>query len=225
MLSKAQEKYIRSLHTKKGRSKHGRCLVEGQKLVDSAEGLIDYTFTSEDTHNFDKLVTTTTPQSIAAVARTPEFTLEDVLAYKTVLILDGVQDPGNVGTIFRLCQGFEAGLILVESADPTNPKTLRSSAGAIFHTPWASLDRSEAEELLAKQDRAVFRLEKREKSQDISLITSKDTIYLVAGSEGSGIQLNTKGASVVIPHNSLLESMNVGNAVAIALFSRFISKE
>lgn len=220
MLTNAQEKLIRSLHAKKGRQKHGKCLVEGSKLIEAADGAVEFTFTSKDSKQFDKLVTTETPQDVAAVARIPEFSIEDILEFPTVLILDGVQDPGNVGAILRLCLGFNAGLILIESADPTSPKTVRSSAGAVFSTPWVTLSPEEAQEIVAEHPRSVYRLEKRKQARPIDALVSKDHIYLIAGSEGSGIRLPTTGTSVAIEHDDRLESVNVGNAVAIGLFLR-----
>src|SRR5688572_28984119 len=136
MISHAQEKLIRSLKTKKGRRTSGLCLVEGKKLVEAAGKSVQFTFTSRDTKQFSKLVTTSTPQDIAAVAKLPVFDVEQVRDLETIVVLDGVQDPGNVGAAFRLCQAFGASLILVDSADATSPKVIRSSAGAIFHVHW-----------------------------------------------------------------------------------------
>lgn len=220
MLTNAQEKMIRSLHTKKGRMKHGKCLVEGAKVIETAGDAVEFVFTPADSDQFKKLVTTETPQETAAVATIPQFSAEDVLKKPTVLVLDGVQDPGNVGAILRLCLGFNAGLILIESADPTNPKTVRSSAGAMFQTPWISLTPDEAQDFLTEHPREVYRLEKRKQAQSIDALATEEDIYLIAGSEGSGIRLSTEGISVMIDHDPQLESINVGNAVAIGLFLR-----
>lgn len=220
MLTKTEEKLIRSLHSKKGRQKNNLCLVEGEKIIEQAKDFIEFTFTREDTDSYEKLVTTETPQYIAAVARIPESSVEDILKSATVIILDGVQDPGNVGAILRLCQAFNASLILVESADPMNPKTIRSSAGASFQTPWISVKKTEIEKIVSDADRSVFRLEKTKGAQNVTALASDDKIMLIAGSEGSGIHLPIEGVSVLIEHAKSLESINVGNAVAIALFAR-----
>lgn len=243
MLTKAQEKTIKSLHRKKGRVESGLCLVEGQKVIGVAAGAIEYVFTKEDSVNFNKLVTTDTPQDAAAVAQLPRFTPEEVLSSETILLLDGLQDPGNVGGIFRLCQGFGATLILVESADPASPKVIRSSVGSMFTVPWVSVSRSKVSDLIERASHEVFRLEsptvsagsyfqkggevneeaqsfKNREVGELELFTTKKPVMLIVGSEGRGIQLPVKAPSVSIKHDKALESLNVGHAVAIALHAR-----
>lgn len=222
MLTAAQEKLIKSLATKKGRTESGLCLVEGQKNVKEAAKFIDFMFTPADSRHFDKLINTVTPQPIAAVTRIPVFTESDILKRNIIVVLDGVQDPGNVGTILRLCLGFDASLILIESADPSAPKVLRASAGAVFHVPWLCMPRLGAQGRLAALGLPVIRLEAHKgkrsataSSKYISKLPSK--FLLMAGSEGQGITLNIPGTSLSIPHNQKLESLNVAQAVAIIL--------
>ncbi len=220
MLTVKQEKLIRSLATNKGRLESGFCLVEGEKNVSEALSYIEFTFTPKDTEKFEKLVTSVTPQPIAAVARIPQWTFEDIARQKHVVVLDGVQDPGNVGTILRLCLGFDASLMLIESADPSNPKVVRSSAGAFFNVPWLEVKRAEAKAHIADLQRPVYRLEYDEKGTQLSpeaVQKFPESLVLIAGSEGQGIKLHIAGTSLSIPHNSKLESLNVANAVAIVL--------
>lgn len=217
MLTKNQEKLIRSLQTKKGREESGLCLAEGKKVIEMAGDLVEYTFRESDTPIFAKLVTTEAPQTEAAVVRIPTWDEQALLAKRVIVVLDGVQDPGNVGAILRLCLGFDAGLILIESADVTNPKVIRSSAGAMFKVPSRNIPRAEAEHILKEMDRPIYRLEKRKGSTSISNTRFNTPLLLIAGSEGKGIQLDSSGASVHIEHSSELESLNVGNALAITL--------
>lgn len=217
MLSKAQEKKIKELQTKKGRAKHGLCLVEGEKVIEAAGDAIEMTFTSWDTGEFRALVTTETPQTEAAVARIPAFTIEDVQKAPTILVLDGVQDPGNVGAMLRLAQGFNASLLLIDSVDVTNPKVVRSSVGSLFHVPWVNVSRAEADDVIAALKRPVYRLEK---GGDPPETMDAEQIVLLVGSEGNGLKLETGGTSITIPHDDALESLNVGHAVAIALYAR-----
>lgn len=222
MLSLNQEKLIRSLATKKGRTESGFCLVEGEKNVLEAGDLVEFTFTPNDSKDFASLVETVTPQPIAAVARIPVHTKEEILKSDIIVVLDGVQDPGNVGTILRLCLGFDAALVLIESADPSNSKVIRSSAGAFFKTPWLEIPRPGAEIELLSYGRDVYRLEGEGKSEIISynqkgLDVLPKKLILIAGSEGHGIKLDIKGSSLNIPHNDKLESLNVANALAIIL--------
>jgi TrmH family RNA methyltransferase len=222
MLSLNQEKLIRSLATKKGRTESGFCLVEGEKNVLEAGDLVEFTFTPNDSKDFASLVETVTPQPIVAVARIPVHTKEEILKSDIIVVLDGVQDPGNVGTILRLCLGFDAALVLIESADPSNSKVIRSSAGAFFKTPWLEIPRPGAEAELLSYGREIYRLEGEGKSEVISfnsknLSTLPKKLLLVAGSEGHGIKLEVAGTSLTIPHSDKLESLNVANALAIVL--------
>ena len=217
MLTNAQEKLIKSLQTKKGRQESGFCLVEGEKNIAMiAKKDIQFIFKPEDTKNFNKLVTTETPQSIAVVAKIPGYSIEDVKKMKTIVVLDNVQDPGNVGTILRLCLGFNAGLILVESVDPTSPKVIRASAGAIFLTPWIKALKHESIKTLEQIQRPVYRLENKKGAKEFTKIT--EPCIIIAGSEGQGIQLPIQGRSIFIKHSSELESLNVAQAVTIVLY-------
>lgn len=217
MLTKSQEKLIKSLQTKKGRKESGFCLVEGKKLVSELKKpQVEFTFTEKDTRNFKKLVTTKTPQEIAAVAKTPSWKLKDIEKQDRIVVLDTVQDPGNVGSILRLCLGFNAGLILVNSVDVTSPKVIRSSAGAIFKAPWLNLNTEESKEFLNTTKRKIYRLEKRKGAKEYKK-TALSNAVIIAGSEGQGIIHNFSGQSIYIDHNSKLESLNVGHALAIIL--------
>ena len=217
MLTKSQEKLIKSLNTKKGRKESGMCLVEGKKVIELASKFVDYTFQSKDTKDFKKLVTTEAPQALAAVAKIPKWQKFDITQKDIIVVLDGVQDPGNVGSILRLCFGFNASLVLVESADPANPKVIRSSVGAMFKVPWISVTQNKINGLINEFNRPVYLLEKKPKSKEFKQAKIKKPIILVAGSEGNGIR-NIKGESVYLNHNIELESLNVGQALGIALY-------
>lgn len=221
MLSNTQIKTIKSLHAKKGREKTGLCLVEGEKVIQLAGDAIDFTFTANDMDNFSELVTTETPQTIAAVARIPQWELSDIITGHTIVVLDGVQDPGNVGAILRLCLGFNATLLLIESADVTNPKVIRSSVGALFQVPWLTIPRTEAVATIQNMNLPIFRLEKTPTAESIEVVQSNESCIIVAGSEGSGIQLDIPGQSAMIHHSEILESLNVTHALAIALYERY----
>jgi len=220
MLSKAKEKLIRSLKTRKGREKSGFCLVEGKKVIDLAGNAVEFTFTRSETEAFDRLVSTETPQEIAGIAKIPIWDMPAIESRKTVIVLDGVQDPGNVGAILRLCLGFNASLLLIESADVTNPKVVRSSVGALFQVPWMKLEFNKAPKIIQDLKRDVYRLEIQKNALSVSSIETEKPAVLIAGSEGSGIRLHVKGTSLKIEHDTALESLNVGHAIAIALYVR-----
>jgi RNA methyltransferase, TrmH family len=220
MLSKSQEKLIHSLRQKKSREETGLCLVEGAKVIETAGTAIEFVFNRNETPNFDKLVTTETPQDIAGVARIPNWLADDLIHSPTLIVLDGVQDPGNVGAILRLCLGFDAGLLLIDSADPSSPKVIRSSAGAMFQVPWIKMSREQAQIYLTTINRKVFRLEKNESAVSPEILKEVNELTIIAGSEGQGIHLPITGTSIEIPHDPRLESLNVTHALAIALYSR-----
>ncbi|MBU0625490.1 RNA methyltransferase [Patescibacteria group bacterium] len=219
MLTKAQEKLIRSLQHNKDREQHGLCLVEGDKAMETAGSAVDFIFTREDTAEFDRLVTTETPQDRAAIARIPHWKETDIANYPILVVLDGVQDPGNVGAILRLCLGFNAALLLIESADVTAPKVIRASAGAMFQVPWLKMSPTVAAEYLTNSGRLFFRLEKRADAVSPEILTGQEHLAIIAGSEGQGIRLTIPGISIEIPHDPRLESLNVTHALAIALYS------
>jgi len=117
-----------------------------------------------------------------------------------------------------LALGFDAALILTNSADPTSPKVIRSSAGAIFHAPWRTISTEKLPAFLKKANRPIYRLEKRGNAKPVTEITHREPVVLVVGSEGQGIQSAIDGASVFVPHRPELESLNVTHALAIALY-------
>lgn len=217
MLTEKQEKIIKKLHTKSGREKLGLCLIEGEKNIQEAKRFVEFIFTLQDTNQFEKLVTTEAPQEKAAVARIPEWTIDDITQYNRIVVLDGVQDPGNVGSIIRLCLAFDASLILIESADPTNPKVIRSSAGSIFQVPWLQIKRLEAVDTITKINWQTYRLEISKSAQSLQTIHKAKPAIIIAGSEGNGIQLPITAPALQISHSDKLESLNVAHAVAITL--------
>lgn len=219
MISRGQQRLIRDLATKKKvRAERGLMLIEGEKFVRDNRELIEFSFTDRDVPNYRELVSTETPQGVAAVARIPEWTWEDIAKCSTVVVLDGVQDPGNVGSVLRACLGFDAGLVLLESADPTNPKTVRSSVGAVLATPWKEAKRDEVIDFIASLNRPVYRLEHARDAITPASMFKNGKQVLIAGSEGKGIRLDVPGQSVAIRHARDLESLNVAVATTIVLY-------
>jgi TrmH family RNA methyltransferase len=227
MLTRAQEKLILSLHTTAGRRETGLCVVEGQKVIETAGAAIEYLFTPADTDRFDRLVTTVTPQQHAAVARIPRWTFEDIQSRPVIVVLDAVQDPGNVGAILRLCLAFRASLLLVDSCDVSSPKVVRSSVGALFQVPWVTVARAETVELIEQLGGTVFRLEHSVvENADLRSLRRDETakpLILIAGSEGRGITLDVTAPSLAIAHDPALESLNVSQALAITLHAIYTS--
>jgi TrmH family RNA methyltransferase len=224
MLSQIQEKLIKSLQNNKGRDKANLWLVEGAKFLELAGSAVQLTFTAEDTTNFHLLTTTNSPPVIAGTVRPPHFQLAEVAIKKTILLLDNIQDPGNLGTIIRLAGAFNAGLILFNCVDPGSPKVIRSSAGTVFQTPWLKMDLATIQKWLKTLPRPIYRLENTAQAQPLTVTSNKTLpaeILLVIGSEGQGITMPIDGESLFIQHQPLIDSINVATAVAIALFIRY----
>jgi TrmH family RNA methyltransferase len=162
--------------------------------------------------------------SIALVER-PRFT-DDWLGSKHafILVLDGLQDPGNVGTLFRTAEaaGISGVLLTRGCADPLSPKALRASAGSAFRLPHV-LDLA-VDDLLARLPRGVPLAAAVAGPGALSVFSDAPLalpMALALGSEGSGLDPRLEAASsqrVRIPSARKVESLNVAAAGAIVMF-------
>ena len=174
---------------------------------------------------FSSVVTTDTPQGIAALVRWPQFTLDDVLAktrFGPLLVIAGIQDPGNLGTIMRSAEAFgAAGLILAEgTVSPFNPKVARASAGSIFRLPIA---REKISDTLNRLRGSGIRLLATSSHRGTPLweAVPKPPLAIFIGREGAGLskELLAKMDEVIaIPHSPKVESLNAGVAASIVLY-------
>lgn len=224
MLSQTQEKLIKSLHNNRGRVKAGLWLIEGAKFLKLAGSSVKLKFSPSDSHNFAELTTTKTPPTEAGLVIPPQFQLTDIISQKTILLLDNIQDPGNLGTIIRLAGAFDTGLILCDCVDPGNPKVIRSSAGLVLKTPWIEMTKSAAINWLSTISWPIYRLENSQSAQELNLTNNNflvDKVVIIVGSEGQGITLPIDTQSIAIKHKPLIDSINVATAVAITLFVRY----
>ena len=136
-------------------------------------------------------------------------------ADKLVVALDGVQDPGNVGTIVRLAAAFDAGVALLPGcADPFSPKAIRASAGAILNVPIAAVT---AQQLIDTGRPLLYA-----DAAGAPEAPPRDAI-LVLGSEGQGVSaaIREGGRAVGIRTTGRVESLNVAAAAAILLWQAF----
>lgn len=162
------------------------------------------------------------PQGIIALVRLREWLLDDLdLATKpAVLVLDGVQDPGNVGTLLRTTQGLGGAgvLALPGTVDYGNPKVVRGSMGALFSLP--ALEVSQ-EQLLAWTGRhSLPLLIAAADGEPIGKSRLPRPAAIVLGNEGAGVSagLRSAGRSVAIPLAPGAESLNVAVAGGILLY-------
>lgn len=173
----------------------------------------------------ETLADTETPQGVVFACPLPETGLPDKLAPGRYLVLDGVQDPGNLGTVWRTADAFgAAGLILTGNcADPFSPKAVRASMGACFRLPVWRGDRSGAAELLRTSDIPLYATALREDTVDVRR-ADLSRAAVVIGSEGRGISeemLELCEKTLKIPMIDRCESLNAAVAAAIVLWEGF----
>lgn len=164
---------------------------------------------------------TETPQGLVFVCRGKSLALPPALTGCRWLILDGVQDPGNVGTIWRTADAFDAdGLILCSSCDPWNPKTVRATMGAVFRLPVYEGTLDQAAALLGAAGLPLYAAALREDTADVREIDLARCAVII-GSEGRGVSpraLELCERTVKIPMTSRCESLNAAAAAAVVLW-------
>lgn len=137
------------------------------------------------------------------------------------LLLDGIQDPGNLGTILRTADALDIPVTLLEGcADPYSPKTVRASMGAVFRTQPVKADWAEVKAAcgVAGIPVAVTALSQRAKDLRNADLRS---MAVVIGSEGQGVRreiLESADGELIIPMNKRCESLNAAVAAAIVMW-------
>lgn len=242
---------IRDLKRRKGRERRGLAIAEGVRLVEEAlaarvpvravavSPALEATsrgqalkarlaesgsgLTEMSDRELADLADTEHPQGVVAVI-VPEVWSLDVLdpgAAGVVLVLDGIQDPGNVGTLIRTAHGLGAkGVIALKgTADLTNAKVLRGAMGSTFRLPSIMSDDAEFESWLAK--RRVMLWAAAMDGVSLRGWQPAGPLALIVGNEGAGIRaelLSRAAGRVGIPLRSETESLNVAVAAGILLF-------
>jgi len=174
---------------------------------------------------FASIVPSETPQGVAALVRYRQSSVEDVLAKLAagpLVVVTGLQDPGNLGTILRSAEAFgAAGVILGEgTVSPFNSKVVRGSAGSIFRLP---VVRGKLTELLPRLREKSVRLLATSSHKGVPLPQADLTgpIAVLIGGEGAGISKDVMAKIdevVAIPHAAQVESLNAGVAASIVLY-------
>ena len=170
-----------------------------------------------------KMSDTKTPQGVLCLVKWPEYSLDDLLLKRNgvFVVLEDLQDPGNLGTIIRTGEGAGiAGVIMSgNTVDIFNPKTIRATMGSIYRVPFVYVqDMAEAIRRLQKSDIAVYAAHlKGEQYYDVFDYT-KGSAFLI-GNEGNGLKEETAllaDTYVKIPMAGQVESLNA--AIATTLF-------
>ena len=243
--SNPQIKQVVNLQAKgKVRSELGLFVVEGRKMVEEVpESLCRKVFVSEsylesqkNRNFFDKfqvetvpdvvfrhMSDTKTPQGILAVVQQQKYMLEDLMTGGPVLVLEGIQDPGNLGTMLRTGEGAGIAGILADrqTVDRYNPKVVRSTMGSLYRVPYVvSEDLRKSVKTLKKRGFSVYaaHLKGTENYTDIRYL--KASAYLI-GNEGNGLTDETAQLAdtyVRIPMEGRVESLNAAVAAALLMY-------
>ncbi|MBV8235116.1 MAG: RNA methyltransferase [Acidimicrobiia bacterium] len=173
----------------------------------------------------ERVADTVTPQPVAAIVRRTDTELDALAAARFVVVCVDVRDPGNLGTVLRVAEGSGAGGVICceGSVDAYSPKTVRASAGSLFHVPVVA--GGEPLEVLDRMGRwGVHRL-----GTDAHRGTPYDAVDLTAptalvlGNEAHGLPRELAAEldeTVTIPTAGRTESLNVGMAAAVLCFER-----
>jgi TrmH family RNA methyltransferase len=245
------QRTIRDLHRRRGRERRALALAEGVRLVEEAlaaeiqirgaavapalEGTprgaelnrrleaARIPLEAVTDAELVELADTEHPQGIVAVVAPPEHRLEGMVPPSggIALVLDGVQDPGNVGAVCRtgLALGASGVVALPGTADLWNPKSLRGSMGALFRLPAVH---APVEEFLEWAVRSGVEVWATAAGGDpLSTARPSGPVALVLGNEGAGLTpalLSTASRTVSIPLKGGVESLNVAVAAGILLY-------
>lgn len=251
-------KLAASLHLRKNRERSGLFVAEGLRLCEMAaesEWVAEFALVTEKALNeprvnavikkleekgcpvyetteivYKKAAATMTPQGIMTVMKQQRPLLEETIKNADILVvLDGVQDAGNAGSIIRTADsvGCSAVIILQGSVDAFSDKTIRSTMGSVFHLP--IVENVDADELISLCEDEEIKLFATALDKDAK--TCFETEYgrkkaLVFGNEGNGIsdKLLKKAEHIYIPMCGRAESLNVAAAAAVVLYDVFRKK-
>ncbi|MFP4368767.1 MAG: TrmH family RNA methyltransferase [Bacteroidota bacterium] len=244
-ISQRLKKLIRSLHQKQYRDQNGLFVAEGERLcselvqsdyipeiivikdspssdiLESVEKFADKgipVYTAPK-HQFDQICDTKNPQGILAVVNDKEF---DIMPDESFLALDGIADPGNVGTIIRTAEWFGIKQVFLgrDCADRYSPKTVRSTMGSIFRTH--VIEYPDLRELISSEfDKFEIYGAALDAGKSLKQIKHGKKFGIVFGSEAHGISEEltaTVKTKFRIEGNGSAESLNVATSVGISLY-------
>nr|WP_165894958.1 RNA methyltransferase [Tepidibacillus fermentans] len=240
-----------NLKTKQGRNEQGLYLIEGIKIIEEAlnsrQEVMSIIYTrdkeipdswqiqieqSMQPINFyqvsqsivDKLSDTKTPQGFFAILKQEQHSLETLKSRSFLLLVDEIQDPGNLGTIIRSADaaGVEGIILGNGTVDPYNDKVIRSAMGSIFHLPIVKASLDEVIFHLQQSDFQVIGTSPYAEKAYFDVDYKQKTVILV-GNESRGLSESRKDQvdqMVKIPFMGQAESLNVATATSIILFER-----
>lgn len=237
-------KYFISLNDKKTRMNAKRFIVEGYHLVNEASktNLLEAIISTDEKELkkinnvkrylvndaiINKIATTKNPQNILGIVKMLDHNITNLLPIikgnKTKLImLDDVNDPGNLGTIIRTAAGlgYDGIIMSPNTVDLYNEKVIRSTQGVMFKIPIIKANLQEVIKMLKKEK--VFCIGTAlTNAKDVKHITKKDKFAICLGNEAKGISkevLDNMDENVRIAMNNDVESLNVSIAAGIIMY-------
>ena len=160
-----------------------------------------------------------TPQGALFLCRLPQ--KKAFVPQRGMLLLDGIQDPGNLGTILRTADALDVPVVLLEGcADPYSHKVVRSSMGAVFRVQPVQACWQDVKAACAQAGIAVGVTALSERAKDLRQSDLKN-MAVVIGSEGKGVRqevLDSADAELIIPMNPHCESLNAAVAATIVMW-------
>jgi len=172
---------------------------------------------------FQMISTTEASQGVIALVRPPAWNIDQLFRGNCLtVVLDGLQDPGNAGTVVRAAEAFGAtGVVFLKGAvNPYNPKCLRASAGSIFRVPLtAGMDESLLIATVEQRKAEMFALSAQQ-GRDVAECNLSRRCAIIVGSEGRGVsaKLRAKAMDIRIPTVGV-ESLNAAVAAGIVLYT------
>jgi TrmH family RNA methyltransferase len=241
--SNASLKQWKKLHTRKEREKTGTFLLEGPHLIEEAISsgaklqhvIIEENFEIKDEWLKEKftlwtvpaklmkqLSETEKPQGIVAVCEMVNELEAPIQQNGRYLLIDGVQDPGNLGTIVRTADsaGLDGVFLGEGTADLYNGKTVRSTQGSLFHLPVIKADLNEVI-TACREEKVPVLSTSLQNAVDMREAPDMNGFALIVGNEGQGVQQSLQDESdmnVKIPIFGQAESLNVSVATGILLY-------
>ncbi|MGM9985656.1 MAG: TrmH family RNA methyltransferase [Bacillaceae bacterium] len=229
----------KKLLTKKEREKTGLFLIEGHHLIEEAlkHDIVDCIIMSEETKTIKaadnvevylvptnvvkELSETESPQGIVAVCRKQQW--DGAFEKGRYLLIDAVQDPGNVGTMIRTADaaGFDGVVLGNGCVDQYNSKVIRATQGSLFHIPVIKRDLEDVMNEMQSNGIAVYGTA-LENAVSYKEVEKTDNVALLVGNEGSGVNpalLVRTTQNLYIPIHGGAESLNVAVAAGILLYA------
>lgn len=218
MFEEADEKYIREIYVSES-------YIEKNGISDKLQKV---GFETASDEVFKKISDTKAPQGILCVMNQYKYTLEDLLNKDNpvLVLLEDIQDPGNLGTILRTGEGagIDGVIMTKDTVDIYNPKTIRATMGSIYRMPFLYVDSlHEVIEKLQEKGILVYAAHLKGNEYYDNFDFKKGTAFLI-GNEGNGLKKETADLAdfyLKIPMEGKVESLNAAIATSLLMYETY----